>query len=80
MRILGSMIILAGLAFAGGASAAMPVPAGLGATAAEGLLQEVQYRGERRGYRRCFNEVRRVRFIDRFGRQRVRIVERRVCR
>lgn len=80
MKIFGSMIILAGLAFAGGASAAMPMPAGIGVTTGESLLQDVQYRGERRGYRRCFNEVRRVRFIDRFGRPRVRIVERRVCR
>lgn len=77
MRMMGSMVILAGLAFSGLASAAMPVPAALGATADAGLLQDVQYR---RGRPRCFIETRRVRFIDRFGRQRVRIVERRVCR
>ena len=80
MKILGSMIVLAGLACSGGAFAAMPVPPAMSVTVGEGVLQEVQYRGERRGYRRCFNEVRRVRFIDRFGRPRVRVVERRVCR
>ena len=77
MTGLARMFLLAGLAVGGGASAALPNPATSVDASAGRLLQEVQYR---RGRPRCFTEVRRVRFIDRFGRPRVRIVERRVCR
>ena len=77
MTGLARMFLLAGLAVGGGASAAMPNPAASIDPWSGQLLQEVQYR---RGRPRCFTEARRVRFIDRFGRPRVRIVERRVCR
>ncbi|NKC30024.1 hypothetical protein [Falsiroseomonas selenitidurans] len=77
-------LLLAGLAglFAGGARAraraALPPAA---PDAAGNRAQPVQYRpppGRRRP--RCWIERQRVRFRDRFGRLRLRWVDRRVCR
>lgn len=78
MKYFAALAVLFTLSLPGGASAASPFTIGSGVEIPpEPLLQPVQY--GRRGPR-CFTEVRRVRFIDRFGRPRVRLVERRVCR
>jgi len=78
MKTLAAALLLTGLAFSGGASAAGTFNTGSGLNIpAEGGFQEVQYR---RGRPRCFIETRRVRFIDRFGRPRVRVIQQRVCR
>ncbi len=77
MKTLALAVVLAGLSMAGQATARDRYTTGGLEIPSEGLMQEVQYR---RGGPRCFTQVRRVRFVDRFGRQRVRVVERRVCR
>lgn len=78
MKILAAALLLAGLSMTGGASAAGAFNTGSGLNIpSEPAFQNVQYR---RGRPRCFTEVRRVRFVDRFGRPRVRVVERQVCR
>lgn len=46
-------------------------------------VEDIQYSGppgRGRGRRRCWIETRRLRFRDRRGRMRIRIVEREVCR
>lgn len=72
LGLLGAMLL------GGGAQAAMPLPAASVLTAGVGEWAE-QVRDRGRG-QRCFYETRRVRFIDRFGRPQLRVVQRRVCR
>lgn len=74
MRNVALVMLLGVLSFAGEARATQPW--GTNLLGGDPQLLNVQYR---RGPR-CFLQTREVRFIDRFGRPRVRVVQRRVCR
>ncbi|HEY4252471.1 MAG TPA: hypothetical protein VGM87_14765 [Roseomonas sp.] len=73
IALIGAPFALIGLAQA--PAQAAPARAMLEATAPAPLVQDVQYRRERR----CWVRQERVRFRDRYGRVHVRVEPRRVC-
>ena len=72
-------LVLMVLAAWGWAQPAFAEP-GIGGGTSAGLLQESPWRGREPGAPRCYAELRRVHYLDRLGRPRVRSVARRVCR
>ena len=71
MRILWIVAVMGGVAVLPASAAP-----GIGGGTSAGLLQESPLRDGPR----CFMQARQIRFIDRFGRPRVRLVRREVCR